>query len=734
MASKTGGVWAIDIGNNSLKAIHLSNASGVVEVTGFDNIQHGKILAGSGVSDAERDELVAISLREFLRNNILGKDDVVVSVPGQNSFARFVKLPPVEKKRIPEIVNFEAAQQIPFDINDVQWDWQLMDSVEEGQTEVGIFAIKNAVVTSSLTHFTRENIQVSHVQMSPMALYNYIVYDRPDLVKSDSHATVILNIGAENTDLVVCTHSGVWQRCIPMGGNTFTQAIADAFKLNFEKAEKLKRTAAMSKYARQILQAMKPVFTDLSSEIQRSLGFYSTSNPQVKLSKAVALGGGTKMRGLLAYLQQSLQIPITRPDSFKKLTIGSNVSAAKFHENICDFGVVYGLALQGLELAKIVSNLLPRKVARSMAWASKAKHFTMATCVLLMVVILGLLRVSVDKISYEKNKGVRLKINSVIGIAQQAGQKLKEQQDKSPISEAKIQKAFSLFEQRGIIPLLYQTILSTLPNENNTDDPEQKKLYRAFANNDVPEVLKTPRKNRKQIFITGMSMYFANNIDSATFHEMDLTAGARSRYDDEDYEEEDTSTWDEEYGITVSPAEVAEVNAGFVVTIVGYSPYEKIGELLDPMGVEDDRIRWGVVTRMMHMDEIYDGNCPFSLYDKTNIKHCKLEIGEITLEQAEILAGIGVWDYRTNRSKSGAASGKVSFATGLDNEKILIDPMTREIINKVSELDENGLEKKDRLGRVIYQVNDHWFKLNAKFLWRAAPAKVESNAGGEGNI
>jgi hypothetical protein len=168
---------------------------------------------------------------------------------------------------------------------------------------------------------------------------------------------------------------------------------------------------------------------------------------------------------------------------------------------------------------------------------------------------------------------------------------------------------------------------------------------------------------------------------------MDLTASARDRYDDEEYEEEeDMSLWYDDYTAPTAPMEVAEVNAGFVVTIVGYSPYEKIGELLDPMGVEDNRSRWGVVTRMMHLDEIYDGNCPFSLYDKTNIEHCKLEVGEVTLEQAEILAGIGIWGYRTNRSQSGAATGRVSFATGLDNEEILIDPMTREIINKVSEL------------------------------------------------
>ena len=149
MASKTGAVWAIDIGSNSLKALHLSAEGGAVEVIGFDNIRHSKILTGSGVKDAERDELIALSLRQFIQQNDLGKDDVVISVPSQNSFARFVNLPPVEQKRIPEIVKFEAAQQIPFDINDVQWDWQLMTETDSPENKVGIFAVKNEVVTSA---------------------------------------------------------------------------------------------------------------------------------------------------------------------------------------------------------------------------------------------------------------------------------------------------------------------------------------------------------------------------------------------------------------------------------------------------------------------------------------------------------------------------------------------------------------------------------------------------------
>src|SRR3972149_2931810 len=435
MADQSGSVWAVDIGSNSLKALHLTAQRGIVEVIGFDNIQHGKILTGTDVKPAEKDELIALALRKFVSNHDLKGSDIVVSVPSQNSFARFVNLPPVDKKRIPEIVKFEAVQQIPFDINEVQWDWQLRTEPSSPETKVGIFAIKNEVVDTAIEHFNRENVQIGYVQMSPMALYNYVLYDRPELVKSDIQATVVLNIGADNTDLVVCTKTTVWQRCILLGGNSFTKSIADTFKLNFEKAEKLKRTAPVSKYARQIFQAMRPVFTDLASEVQRSLGFYKSSNPNTKLVRIIALGGGTKLRGLLKYLQQTLQIPVERPDAFKKLAIGAGVSPAKFHENVCDFGIVYGLALQGLGLGNIKSNLLPRRVARSMAWAGKGKYFIAAACVLLAVSLMCLARTSLDRISYSRNEDLRRRITNIIQEAENAREKLEAEKRKGSVYE-----------------------------------------------------------------------------------------------------------------------------------------------------------------------------------------------------------------------------------------------------------------------------------------------------------
>jgi len=737
MAAETGGVWAIDIGSSSLKALYLSTERGVVEVVGFDNIRHAKILSGGDVTAAEREELVALSLRQFVNKYDLSTDEIAVSVPSQNSFARFVTLPPVEQKRVPEMVKFEAVQQIPFGINDVQWDWQLMTEPDSPEIKVGIFAIKNEVVNSALEHFNREDVQVGYVQMAPMALYNYLLHDRPDLVTSDTQATVVLNIGAENTDLVVCTKSAVWQRCILIGGNAFTKAIADTFRLNFEKAEKLKRTAPVSKYARQIFQAMRPVFTDLASEIQRSLGFYNSSNPNTKIVRIVALGGGTKLRGLLKYLQQTLQIPVEKPDTFKRLGMGPGVSPAKFHENVGDFGIVYGLALQGLGLARIESNLLPRTIARSMAWASKNKYFVAAACMFFAFSLLAFGKTGWERMNYTKNGQIRQKTAKILAEAEEPAKQREVLQGEGTRSDEKIKKQFEPFKYRDIIPLLHQTIISALPNEKT--NPEQAKLYKAFAAGDVKGVKEIPRKQRRQMFITSMTAYYTNDLAKAQFGPADLwrrsrgTPGAGGgEFEGEVSEYEYEMMMQAEMGVgpgmygpgmygpgfMPGAPTAAEKKQGFVVQVVGYSPYgetiTEFGKLMDPTGVESQKDKWGFVTRLAHLDDmVEDGNSPFVLYEKTNPEQFKVETKEVTLD-AEMPEGIGVWQERTSKTPS------VLPRSAATVEWDLIDPMTNEVINKVAELDENGKQKIYR-GTPVFKVGDHWFVLNVKFVWKDAP-------------
>jgi len=160
---------------------------------------------------------------------------------------------------------------------------------------------------------------------------------------------------------------------------------------------------------------------------------------------------------------------------------------------------------------------------------------------------------------------------------------------------------------------------------------------------------------------------------------------------------------------------VAEPNAGFVVTIAGHSPYKNIGELMDPASVEDKPDKWGFVTRLLHLDDIVkDVNGPFKLYKKADVEHFKLEMGEVGLG-VEIPTGIGIEDIRFEKAARPIAG---EMAGG---EQVLIDPMTKEVISKVSDLDEFGKPKLDRSGKPVYKVNDYWFILNTKFVWKDAP-------------
>jgi type IV pilus assembly protein PilM len=744
MAAAADAVWAIDLGNNSLKALHLVAVGDAVQVIGFDHIPHGKVLA-SGVSAAEKAELVAITLRQFVQNNDLGFDPIIISVPSQNSFARFVTLPPVEAKRLPEIVRFEAAQQIPFDMSEVQWDYQLMSDPDSPEKKVGLFAIKNEVVNSALESFEREELQISYVQMAPMALYNYLLFDRPDLAGSDKRATVIVNIGAESTDLVVCTASSVWQRCIMMGGNAFTNAIAETFKLSFEKAEKLKRTAPVSKYARQIFQAMRPVITDWSGEVQRSLGFYTGSNPDVKLVRVVALGGGTKLRGLVKYLSQTLQIPAEKPDVFKRLAVAPGVSAAKFHENVSDFGVVYGLGLQGLGMARIESNLLPKSIARSMAWAGKMKYFIGAAVMLLIVSGMCLGRVVLDKVNYTRSESTRAKTTSTIRQANEATSKTTGIEQRKADYQERMKKDVEWFRYREVIPELHEIIVSALPNAKT--NPEQRDLYEAFARGDVAKVKQIQRPDRKQLFLTTISIYYHDDLDKAQFRQNAmmrrdaLMRDAQMMAESEGYDDEMRMQMEQIYGSEylqqmMGTTAQAKKYPGFVVMIEGYSPYKRIGDLLDPSNVKDTPAKWGFVTRLDNLKQFLgpDVNSPFEIYTK-NSDHFKLDTGPADPD-GDVPMGVGQWKFipeppapGTTPATSMYSMGGMGMGGSQNGTWILVDPMTNELVSAEPVKDQYGNLAVDNLGKPKKVVHDYWFKLQFKILWNEAPKSAAPAAG-----
>src|ERR671936_2907657 len=172
-------VLGIDLGQCALKALRLENLDGQVTATAFDYVEHPKILSQP---DADPDQLTREALEKFLSRNSLRGDEVAISIAGQSGLARFVKLPPVEEKKIGDIVRFEAKQQIPFNLDEVVWDFQKIGAgeVTDGfalETEIGLFAMKRDMINRYLQHFKDVNVEVHLCQMAPLALCNYVAYD-----------------------------------------------------------------------------------------------------------------------------------------------------------------------------------------------------------------------------------------------------------------------------------------------------------------------------------------------------------------------------------------------------------------------------------------------------------------------------------------------------------------------------------------------------------------------------
>src|SRR3954452_3884043 len=300
--------WGIDIGNRALKAIKLVREGDVLRMDDVEVIEHEQVLSNSG---ANRESLLQTALANFAQPHMTKGGVVSIGVSGQASFARFIKLPPVEERKIPEIVRFEAIQQIPFPLDDVEWSYQLFRGEDSPDVEVGIFAMRKELINQHIKYFTDQDLNVQVVQMNPLACYNAMYYDQ----RVDG-TTMIIDLGAENTDLIIADADTIWLRSIPIGGNNFTETLVKSFKLNFAKAEDLKRNAATSKYARQIFQAMRPVFADLVAEVQRSIGFYASVHRDSRIKKIIAVGGTFKLPGLQKYLQQNLQRDVERLDTF----------------------------------------------------------------------------------------------------------------------------------------------------------------------------------------------------------------------------------------------------------------------------------------------------------------------------------------------------------------------------------------------------------------------------------
>ncbi len=190
--------WGIEIGAFAVKALRLERVGDEVEVSDYAVIPHKRVLC---TPDINVSEVVRMTLGQLISQKQLDDELIVMSIQGHSSLVRFAKLPPVEPKKIPDIVKFEAVQQIPFPIDEVEWDYQVFQDEDSPEVEVGLFAVTREKIAELLGLYGEVGLSPEVFTLSPLALFNAMHHDFK--LHNETNPVVFIDIGTTATDVVI---------------------------------------------------------------------------------------------------------------------------------------------------------------------------------------------------------------------------------------------------------------------------------------------------------------------------------------------------------------------------------------------------------------------------------------------------------------------------------------------------------------------------------------------------
>ena len=368
-------VWCIDAGKSSLKAVKLTRDQNSVEIIAVEKIDFAQ-----GEETVDSLGPARGALRTFASRNVIDCPVIVVH-PSRTAFSRFIQLPPVDGKKLQELVGYEAQQSIPFPIDEVIWDSHICDLEDSPEKEVGIFAVRREALDDFLLDYEGSDLNVDGITVGYVGLLNYILYDiRP------TRPIVALDIGADHTDLVIVNGGSFWFRNLPIAGKDFTKVLEERFGISNSEAEELKVSAARTEHAAKVFQVLQPLIRDLVSEINRSIGFYKSQAGDVKFEDLFLLGNGAKLLGLRKFLQENLRIRVHVGSSFNRIRVSRDANTTLIQQDFPAFAPCVGGALQGIGQSECTINLLPQEQQEALKFKKKQKTVLIAAASLYLLV------------------------------------------------------------------------------------------------------------------------------------------------------------------------------------------------------------------------------------------------------------------------------------------------------------------------------------------------------------
>lgn len=382
-------IFALNLGTQtiSLAEFGQSSSGGLVLV----RFKHGEILGDPG-ADATRNLQTKLQIQQMVAEFGIKGRPVNYAIASHVVFTRPVTLPTVgDETQVEQIVGFEAQQNVPYPIDQVVWDWQVLDPGVDGQVEVILAAIKADLLDDINAAVQGNDLVPKVIEIAPLALYNAFRY-------SYSEATgcaLLVDVGSRTTNLLFCEPGKIFPRRLNIGGSTITTAIAKDFGCPFGEAEARKiRDGFVSlggTYAEpddaeiaRISKIIRNQMTRLHQEIARSITFYRSEHGGSQPTRVLLAGGTASLPYVREFFQEkfpAMEVEYFNP--LRNVAIGGSLSNDDVGPVAHMMGEIVGLALRAAGSCPMELSLRPESLVRGEKRSSQRPDIVVAGfCVL----------------------------------------------------------------------------------------------------------------------------------------------------------------------------------------------------------------------------------------------------------------------------------------------------------------------------------------------------------------
>jgi len=346
-------VLTVDVGTSTIKFAEFAvGRGGSLTLLRFTTAEMGI----DPNKEEDRGGFITPALQKILKEFKIKKGrEIYLSISGQSVFMRFVKLPPVDAAQVEQVVRFEAQQNVPFPIDEVTWDYQMMPARSAGSSEAEavIVAIKKEVLDAEVLAVERSGLSIKHVDVAPFALLNAFRYS--ELQTED--CALIIDMGARSTNLVFVERNSFWIRNVPIAGNQISQNIGNEMQEPFVASELLKKSKGFVSLggvyadpddadAARISKLIRTTMTKLHVDINRSIAYYRTTLNGAPPKRVFLTGGSSQLPYLDLFIGDKLSLPVAYFNPLRNVALGSTVNTTFLQQNSSFTAEVVGLALR----------------------------------------------------------------------------------------------------------------------------------------------------------------------------------------------------------------------------------------------------------------------------------------------------------------------------------------------------------------------------------------------------